>query len=117
MSPNMSDRDLLEELRLDVAVIKEKLPLLERISNCLNNLKDNCRVRHEELERARQRRHEKHEIRFSELETAQRITHTFHEADASWTSKRRALFWSSVVAVATSAQVLATLVIHFLSRH
>jgi hypothetical protein len=117
MSPNMSDRELLEELRLDVAVIKEKLPLLEKIGNCLNNLKDNCRFRHEELERARQRRHEKHEIRFSELETAQRMAHTFYEARASWTNRHKALFWSSVVAVATSAQVLATVIIHFLSRY
>ncbi|MGB6065219.1 MAG: hypothetical protein WBG50_10445 [Desulfomonilaceae bacterium] len=117
MSPNMSDRELLEHLRLDVAVIKEKLPLLEKISNCLNNLKSNCRIRHEELERARHRRHERHEVRFSELETAQRMAHTFYEAHASWTNRHRALFWSSVVAVATSAQVLATVVIHFLSGH
>ena len=117
MSPNMSDRELLEQLRLDVAVIKEKLPLLEKISNCLSNLKENCRIRHEALERARQGRHEKHEIRFSELETAQRIAHTFDEARASWMSRHRALFWSSVVAVATSAQVLATVIIHFLARH
>ncbi len=117
MSPNMSDRELLEQLRLDVAVIKEKLPLLEKISNCLNNLKDNCRIRHEELERARHQRHEKHEIRFSELETAQRVASTLYEARTSWSSRHRALFWSSVVAVATSAQVLATVIMHFLSRH
>jgi hypothetical protein len=117
MSPNMSDRELLEQLRLDVAVIKEKLPLLEKISNCLNNLKDSCRIRHEELERARHRRHERHEIRFSELETAQRVAHTLYDARTSWASRHRALFWSSVVAVATSAQVLATVIIHFLSRH
>jgi hypothetical protein len=116
MSPNMSDRELLEQLRLDVAVIKEKLPLLEKISSCLNNLKDNCRIRHEELERARHRRHERHEIRFSELETAQRVANTLYEAHTSWTSRHRALFWSSVAAVATSGQVLATIIIHFLSR-
>ncbi len=117
MSPNMSDRELLEHLRLDVAVIKEKLPLLEKISNCLSNLKSNCRTRHEDLEKARHRRHERHEVRFSELETAQRMAHTFYEAHASWTNRHRALFWSSVVAVATSAQVLATVILHFLSVH
>jgi len=116
MSPNITDRELLEQLRLDVAVIKEKLPLLEKISACLNNLKDNCRIRHEALERARHRRHEKHEIRFSELETAQRVAHTFYEVRASWTTRHTAIFWSSVVAVATSAQVLATVIIHFLSK-
>jgi hypothetical protein len=113
----MSDRELLEQLRLDVAVIKEKLPLLEKISNCFHNLKDTCRIRHEELERARHERHEKHEIRFSELETAQRVAHTIYEARSSWSNRHKALFWSSVVAVATSAQVLATVVIHFLSNH
>jgi hypothetical protein len=115
MSLNMSARELLEQLRLDVAVIKEKLPLLEKISSCLDNLKDNCRIRHEELERASQRRHEKHEIRFSELETAHRLSNSYYEAYASWASRHRALFWSSVVAVATSAQVLATVILHFLS--
>ncbi len=51
MSPHASDRELLEQLMVDVAVIKDKLPLLERINDCLINLKENCRIRHEELEK------------------------------------------------------------------
>ncbi len=116
MSPNVSDRELLEQLMVDVAVIKDKLPLLEKISDCLTNLKQNCRVRHEELEKARHERHHKHESRFAGLEASYQVTQAVHEIKESWNARQRALFWSAAVAVATGAQVLAMIIIHLLSR-
>ncbi|HMK35315.1 MAG TPA: hypothetical protein VK463_09635 [Desulfomonilaceae bacterium] len=115
MSHNASDRELLERLMIDVAVIKDKLPLLEKISNCLTNLKENCRVRHEELERARHEKHQKHESRFSGLEAAHQVSRAVLEMKESWNTRQRALFWSAAVAVATFGQVLATIIIHLLS--
>lgn len=117
MSPNASERELLEQLMVDVAVIKDKLPLLDKISNCLTNLKENCRVRHEELERSRHESHQKHEARFSGLEAAYQVTQALREMKESWSARQKALFWSAAVAVATGAQVLTTLIIHLLSRH
>jgi hypothetical protein len=116
MSPHVSDRELLEQLMIDLAVIKDKLPLLERISDCLINLKENCRVRHEELEKARHDRHRKHEARFAEIETGYQVIQAVHEIKDTWNARQRALFWSAAVAVATGAQVLAMIIIHFVSR-
>lgn len=116
MSHKSSELELLEKLNVDVAVIKDKLPLLDRISDCVMKLKDNCRIRHEALERARQDRHEKFEIRLSGLEAAQQVTHAIFETRHASNSRQRVLFWSAVVAVATSAQVVALIVAHFLSK-
>jgi anti-sigma factor RsiW len=117
MSPNASERELLEQLMIDVAVIKDKIPLLEKISDCLTNLKDNCRVRHEELERSRHARHQNLEARFSGLEAEYQVSQALRDMKDSWTARQKALFWSAAVAVATAAQVLTTLIIHLLSRH
>jgi hypothetical protein len=116
MSNKSSELELLEKLNVDVAVIKEKLPLLDKISDCLAKLKDNCRIRHETLERARQDRHEKHELRLAGLEAAQQVTHAIFETRHASSSRQKLLFWSAVVAVATSAQVVAIIVAHLLSR-
>ncbi len=116
MSHKSSELELLEKLNVDVAIIKEKLPLLEKISDCMTKLKDNCRVRHEALERARQDRHEKHEIRLAGLEAAQQVTHAIFETRHSGNTRQRFLFWSAVVAVATSAQVMAVIVAHLLAK-
>ncbi len=117
MSPHVSDRELLEQLMVDVAVIKDKLPLLERISDCLINLKENCRIRHEELEKARHERHRKHEARFAGLEAAHQVIQAVHEIKDAWNARQKALFWSAAVALATGAQVLAMIIIHFVSRY
>jgi hypothetical protein len=116
MSPHVSDRELLEQLMIDVAVIKDKLPLLERISDCLINLKENCRVRHDELEKERHDRHRTHEARFAEIETGYQVIQAVHEIKDTWNARQRGLFWSAAVAVATGAQALAMIIIHFVSR-
>lgn len=116
MSDKSSELELLEKLNVDVAIIKEKLPLLDKISDCMTKLKDNCRIRHEALERARQDRHEKHEIRLAGLEAAQQVTHAILETRHASSSRQRLLFWSAVVAVATSAQVVAVIVAHLLTK-
>jgi hypothetical protein len=116
MSPTASDRELLEQLMVDVAVVKDKLPLLEKISDCLINLKENCRERHEELEKARHESHQKHESRFAGLEAGYQVIQAVREVKDSWNARQKALFWSAAVAMATGAQVLATIIIHLVSR-
>jgi hypothetical protein len=116
MYPKTSELELLEKLNVDVAVIKDKLPVLERISDCLVKLKDNCRIRHEDLERSRRDKYEKYEMRLSGLEAAQQVTHAVFTSHDSWNSRQRVLFWSAVIAVATSAQVVAIIISHFLSK-
>jgi hypothetical protein len=116
MSIQGSDRELLEQLRVDVAVIKNKSLVLDKIAESIERLKENCRGRHEELDRAHLERSQKHEARLSNLETAYKVSQALYKAEDMGRRRRAALFWSAVVAVATSAQVLATFILHLLSK-
>jgi hypothetical protein len=110
--PSRTDRELLETLMIDVAVIKDKIPVLDRINDHLSNLKSECLRRHDDLNQAARQTQAKHEARFAGLETAQQVAKAVSQAQASWSAKRKALFWSGVVAVSTAAQVVATVLIY-----
>lgn len=109
--PSRTDRELLETLMIDVAVIKNKISVLDRINDSLANLKNECVRKHEELNQSARRTQAEHESRFAGLETAHEVAKAVNQAQASWSAKRKALFWSAVVAVSTAAQVVATVLI------
>jgi hypothetical protein len=110
--PSRTDRELLETLMIDVAVIKDKISVLDRINDYLSNLKSECVKRHEDLSQAARQIQAHHEARFAGLETAHEVAKAVSQAQASWSAKRKALFWSGVVAVSTAAQVVATVLIY-----
>jgi hypothetical protein len=116
MSHASVDRGPLEQLRIDVAVIKDKLPLLERINDSLSNLRENCRARHEELNRNHHDHLRKQESRILALESAHNTAQAIFESRTSWKAGRKALFWPAVMAVAASAQVLTTMLLYVLSN-
>ncbi len=112
MAVGKTDREILEALMIDVAVIKDKAPLLERIDQAVQSFKMDCARKHAELGAAEMARLQKCGSRFAALESARSVAEALGAAKDSWSHSRKVLFWSGVVAVATAAQVATAALIH-----
>jgi hypothetical protein len=111
-----SERELLEALMVDVAVIKEKLSVLDKMGCAMANWQDECRANHRELDQAEKERCRSHEARFSALEAAHEISKAVLKAQDTWSARQKAVFWSAVVGVATFAQVITSVIFNLISK-